>query len=96
MDKTAFLTALKDTLGNKFGSDIKSAPSWQLHDAVSDAVMNIIDDNWSASRKAHLDSRRACYLSMEFLVGRAVFNNLLCLGIKDEVDGILKENGRSL
>ncbi|MCR5815783.1 MAG: glycogen/starch/alpha-glucan family phosphorylase [Ruminococcus sp.] len=96
MDKNAFLAELKETLKNKFGSDIKNAPSWQLHDAVSDAVMNIIDDNWCKSRVAHLDSRRACYLSMEFLVGRAVFNNLLCLGIKDEVDGILKENGRSL
>ena len=96
MDKNAFLAELKETLKNKFGSDIKNAPSWQLHDAVSDAVMNIIDDNWCKSRVAHLDSRRACYLSMEFLVGRAVFNNLLCLGIKDEVDEILKENGRSL
>ncbi len=96
MDKNVFLAELKETLKNKFGSDIKNAPSWQLHDAVSDAVMNIIDDNWCKSRVAHLDSRRACYLSMEFLVGRAVFNNLLCLGIKDEVDEILKENGRSL
>ena len=33
---------------------------------------------------------------MEFLMGRAVYNNLLCLGIKEDVDEILKEHGRSL
>ena len=96
MDRKAFLSALESALKNKFGTDIKSAPSWQLHDAVSAEVMALIDNNWIKSRKAHLESRRACYLSMEFLVGRAVYNNLLCLGIKDDVDEILKENGRSL
>ena len=96
MDKNAFLSELQASLNNKFGTSIKTAPSWQLHDAISTAVMGLIDDNWHKSRKAHLDNRRACYLSMEFLVGRAVYNNLLCLGVKDEVDEILKENGRSL
>ena len=96
MDKKAFLDKLNTALLSKFGTDIKNAPSWQLHDAISGAVMELISDNWRDSRRAHLDSRRACYLSMEFLVGRAVYNNLLCVGIKDEVDEILKQNGRSL
>lgn len=58
--------------------------------------MELIDSDWENSRKVHLDSRRACYLSMEFLMGRAVYNNLLCLGITDEVDELLKTHGRSL
>ena len=96
MDKKAFLDKLGTALLSKFGTDIKNAPSWQLHDAISGAVMELISDNWRDSRRAHLDGRRACYLSMEFLVGRAVYNNLLCLRLKDEVDEILKQNGRSL
>ncbi len=96
MDKKAFLEKIENDLKNRFGSCVKCAPSWQLHDALSGAVMELIGENWGASRKAHLENRRACYLSMEFLMGRAVYNNLLCLGIKDEVDEILKENGRSL
>ena len=95
MDKKAFLDKLGTALLSKFGTDIKNAPSWQLHDAISGAVMELISDNWRDSRRAHLDGRRACYLSMEFLVGRAVYNNLLCLRLKDEVDEILKQNGRS-
>lgn len=96
MDKQLFFESVESTLKNKYGTCIKCAPSWQLHDAMSGAVMGLIDDNWSKSRKAHLEGRRACYLSMEFLVGRAVYNNLLCLGVKNEVDEVLRENGRSL
>ncbi|MCR5122038.1 MAG: glycogen phosphorylase, partial [Ruminococcus sp.] len=55
----------------------------QLHDVLSDAVMGEIAENWNQSRAAHLENRRACYLSMEFLVGRAVYNNLLCTGLTD-------------
>ncbi len=68
----------------------------ELHTAVGNAVMEYAQENWDKSRTAHKNSRRACYFSMEFLVGRAVYNNLLCLGILDETEKVLKEMGRSL
>ena len=58
----------------------KDATPQQLHQAIGDVVMHNIAENWSKSTQAHETNRHACYFSMEFLVGRAVFNNLLCLG----------------
>ena len=68
----------------------------ELHEAIGNAVMEYAKTNWDKSRTAHRNSRRACYFSMEFLVGRAVYNNLLCLGILDETEKVLGEMGHSL
>lgn len=68
----------------------------EIHNALGNAVMEYASENWQKSKNAHLNSRRACYFSMEFLVGRAVFNNLICLGIHDETEAILNEMGKSL
>lgn len=68
----------------------------EIHNALGNAVMEYASENWEKSKNAHYNSRRACYFSMEFLVGRAVFNNLLCLGIYDETEAVLNEMGKSL
>lgn len=68
----------------------------EIHNALGSTVMKYAAENWNKSKTAHHNSRRACYFSMEFLVGRAVFNNLLCLGIYDETESILNEMGKSL
>lgn len=68
----------------------------EIHDALGNAVMEYASENWKKSKNAHYNSRRACYFSMEFLVGRAVFNNLICLGIYDETEAVLNEMGKSL
>lgn len=73
----------------------KATPQ-QLHNALAQAVVEIIGDDWHKSKKEHLSKRRACYLSMEFLVGRAVYNNLLCLDIYNETEEIFNGFGRSL
>ena len=96
MNKELFYSELSKDLKKKFGTSVEKALPWQLHESLSATVMELIDSDWENSRKAHLDSRRACYFSMEFLMGRAVYNNLLCLGITDEVDELLKAHGRSL
>ena len=96
MDKKNFSDLLENDLNIKFGSDIKTATPVQLHESISSVVMGEISDKITKSKKAHLNTRRACYFSMEFLVGRAVYNNLMCLGIKDEVEDVLAKKGRSL
>ncbi len=68
----------------------------EVHTAIGNAVMNYTKENWTKSKDAHNNSRRACYFSMEFLVGRAVYNNLLCLGLYDETEAVLNEMGKSL
>ena len=69
----------------------KDATPQQLHQAIGDVVMHNIAENWNKSTQAHETNRHACYFSMEFLVGRAVFNNLLCLGCYKEVETALQE-----
>lgn len=96
MDKEKFLKDVETRLYDKYGKSIKTAAPYELHDGVSEEVMKLIGDRIKKSRHAHLSSRRACYFSMEFLMGRAVQNNLLCLGIKNEVDEALKSAGASL
>ncbi len=94
--KEAFLTDFRKILADDYGTSADKASPEQLHDAVSRAVMQSAADDWSRSREAHLSVRRACYFSMEFLVGRAIYNNLLCLGIEEEVSAALKESGSDL
>ena len=50
-----------------------------------DLVMADISEGWEKSSKIQNNGRRACYFSAEFLVGRAIQNNLLALGIEDEL-----------
>ena len=92
MDKKIFI----EEFTGRLPKDIKSATPQQLHNALGDTVMEMFADRWDSSRQEHLSKRRAAYLSMEFLVGRAVFNNLLCLGIYDEVNDAFNELGLDL
>lgn len=68
----------------------------EIHAAIGSAVLDYTAQNRKKSKEAHLFSRRACYFSMEFLVGRAVYNNLLCLGLYDAAEEVLNEKGTSL
>lgn len=96
MDKALFSKMLDIDLNSKFGATVNNATPVQLHESISSVIMTQIADNWNKSTQIHLSKRHACYLSMEFLMGRAVYNNLLCLGLKDTVDEVLKNYGRSL
>ena len=91
-----FLKRFNEILADEYGVSAKEASAPQIHDAVSKAVMQDISGNWAKSKKAHLEARRACYFSMEFLQGRAIYNNLLCLGIEEEVEKALAEVGVNL
>ena len=68
----------------------------QLHNVLSGVVMEELKPNWEKSKDAHDAARKASYLSMEFLVGRAIYNNLLCLDLLKDADGALAELGAKL
>ena len=77
MDTKTFKSRLAQMLEHSFGKNIASAESHQLHDSIAKVVMEDISAQWKKSTEQHLAGRRAMYLSMEFLMGRAVYNNLL-------------------
>lgn len=75
----------------KYQKEIERLNSFQLHNVISLAIMEKIADDRVKSKKAHEDTRRAFYFSAEYLVGRAVYNNMLCSGVYDEIKDILDE-----
>ena len=78
------------------GQPAAQADVHDLHNALGEAVMTEILPHWNSCRQAHLQNRRVCYFSMEFLMGRAVYNNLYCLGLLDEMEQAMQKAGTSL
>lgn len=93
MDKSQFLAKINENLMTDGRTDIKNASVKQLHNAVSRAVMSDIIPLWNETEARHASGRRAYYLSAEFLMGRAVYNNLYCAGLLNEAKEIFTENG---
>ncbi len=93
LNKTEFLEKINNNLLVDARTDIRNATPRQLHNAVARAVMSDIIPLWNDSEKRHDSKRRAYYLSAEFLMGRAVYNNLYCAELLDEAKEIFSENG---
>lgn len=85
-------SSLKSHYGKK---DLKDASPRDIFYSVSSAVMDYITDNWIATREQYEKKpvKQMYYLSAEFLMGRALGNNLMNLCIKEEVKKVLKELG---
>lgn len=93
MNKEQFLAKINENLLTDGRTDMKHASVKQLHNAVSRAVMSDIIPKWRETELRHNEGRRAYYLSAEFLMGRAVYNNLYCAGLLNEAKEIFNENG---
>ncbi|MBQ5310625.1 MAG: glycogen/starch/alpha-glucan family phosphorylase, partial [Oscillospiraceae bacterium] len=93
MDKALFTAKITENLLTDFRTDMAHASARQLHSAVARAVMGDIMPLWTATEQRHNSKRRAYYLSAEFLMGRAVYNNLYCAGLLDTAKEIFAENG---
>lgn len=80
----------------KYQKELNELQSFELHDVISSAFLSLIADDWKISKERHISNRCAYYFSAEFLVGRAIFNNLASKEILNEVKEELKELGTSL
>ena len=96
MNKEQLKQNIVNILSQKYDITADKAEAYQLHEALSTALMNQISDQWKNARKAHLATRRACYFSAEFLVGRAIYNNLLCLNAENDAKEVFNALGTDL
>ena len=97
-DKEAIKKSIIDNVKNQFRKTIDEATPQQVYQAVAYAVKDVIIDNWIATQKTFddLKVKKVYYLSMEFLMGRALGNNIINLGEQKEIREALEELGFDL
>lgn len=96
--KEAFKKSVKDNVKFLYRKTIEEATQEQIFQAVSYSVKDVIIDNWLATQKAYDEQnpKIVYYMSMEFLMGRALGNNLINLCAYGEVKEALEELGFDL
>ena len=82
---------LKRQLKIKYGTDIEHANKGEIFSSLSTALMETIIDDWNNTTELYREGKQAFYLSAEYLMGRALGNNLISLGVYEEVEKALKE-----
>ena len=94
-DKEVFKKNVLDNLKSLFRKTMETASQQEIFQAVAFEVKDLIIDRWLATQKAYKeqDAKYVYYLSMEFLMGRALGNNLINLCCYDEVAEVLEELG---
>ncbi len=98
INKEEFKKDVKSNLRALFRKDIEEATGQQVFQAVAYAIKDYIVDMWIATHKKYEeeDAKTVYYLSMEFLMGRALGNNVINLGADKQIREALEELGLDL
>ena len=96
--KDAFKKSIIDNVKSQYRRTIDEATPQQVFQAVSYAIKDVIIDNWIATQKAYdeKNAKKVYYLSMEFLMGRALGNNIINLGAQEEIKEALAKGDEHL
>ncbi len=94
-DKELFKRSVSSTVKTLYRKTLEEATPQQVFQAVSYAIKDVIVDNWMTTQKEYekQDPKMVYYMSMEFLMGRALGNNLINLQAYDSVKEALEELG---
>ncbi len=97
-EKEKFIQEIKDNVKNLYRKTLEEASQQEVYQAVSQAVKEVIIDQWLATQKTmeKEDPKMVYYMSMEVLMGRALGNNLINLTAYKEVKEALDEIGFDL
>jgi len=97
-DKEIFKKSVLFNMKNVFRKTVDEATPEQMYQAVAYAVKDVIIDEWIATHKTYEDQdvKTLYYLSMEFLMGRTLGNNIISIMAQPEVKEVLEELGFDL
>ena len=97
-EKEAFKKDVEQNVKQLFRKTVDEASQQELYQAVSYVVKDAIIDDWIATQKQYEkdDPKIVYYMSMEFLLGRALGNNLINMTAYKEVKEALEEMGLNL
>lgn len=93
VEKEVLRKQIEKNLKVSFGKELNEAKDFEIYRALGQAVMENIADNWYDTGKLYEKQKQAFYLSAEFLMGRALGNNLINLGMLGEVKELFEELG---
>ena len=98
LDKETLKQEIINNLKTLYRKDVSEATLQMVYQAVAYAVKEDVIDNWIATQKAYdkADTKKVYYLSMEFLVGRALGNTMLALKEEDVIREAVEELGFDL
>ena len=93
MDKETLKEEIKKQIKYRFRKNIEDASKQEVYQGICYALKEMIIDEWIDTHKKYetLDSKMVYYLSMEFLMGRALGNNLINFGAYKEVAEVIEE-----
>ena len=93
--KKVFIKTVTENVKSMYRKTLEEASQQEIFQAVSLAVKDVVMDQWMATQQVieRDDPKTVYYMSMEFLMGRALGNNLISLGAYSEVREALEEIG---
>lgn len=96
IDKKEFLNLLENYCRGNFGKELDASTMKEVLTAISTVVMKEIFEDWNNTNIQYRKHKRAYYFSAEYLMGRALGNNLINLGIYGQINEILQSIGLDL
>ena len=86
-----FMMKIQELLETKLGKTIKEASNAEVYYALLHVVQNMAKD-----KEVPVKKKKIYYISAEFLIGKLLSNNMINLGIYDDVKKMLAENGKDI
>lgn len=96
MDKQMILEKMETYLFTESKKKLENATEKEKYHALAKVIMGEITPDWIESEERFTHSKKAYYLSSEYLMGRALMNNLINMQRKKEIEEILEEEGIDL